>query len=308
MNDTDRQTHLSIAFHDVETIVTGHSMRPLSLASYDGRMGLTEQLQALRGRWIGTNYDQERIAACRTTPQFDIPLPVAMQPTTRQSHFIRMGSCRALVFQVLKLYNLLHSLNKYNLWQNNTVCSTLPPNPIRLTKIMTKSTFALPLSIFALAVFSLLVTGQEQRRPLVTPQPSRPASTPQQTETFNTNYRVTFSGKSADESLGELSTLTCARNISISGPLKSSNLPVIFTVSGILEEKDGLLIFTYSIEFRGAVITTQDSRPGQPQMSNIQYQDHFSRGALRMKPGKTYELLKSGENIYSIVVAPENDK
>ena len=35
MNDTDRQTHLSTAFHDVETIVAGHAMRPLSLASYD---------------------------------------------------------------------------------------------------------------------------------------------------------------------------------------------------------------------------------------------------------------------------------
>lgn len=173
---------------------------------------------------------------------------------------------------------------------------------------MTKSTFALPLSIFALAVFSLLVTGQEQRRTIVTPQPSRPASTPQQTETFNTNYRVTFSGKSGDESLGELSTLTCAPNISISGPLKSSNTPILFTVPGILEERNGLLIFTYSIDYSSAILTTQGSRLCQPQMSNIQYQDHSSKRALKMKPGKTYELLKSGGNIYSIVVAPENDK
>jgi hypothetical protein len=35
MNNTDRQTQLSTAFHDVETIVAGHAMRPLSLASYD---------------------------------------------------------------------------------------------------------------------------------------------------------------------------------------------------------------------------------------------------------------------------------
>ena len=35
MNDTDRQSHLSAAFHDIETIVGGHAMRPLSLASYD---------------------------------------------------------------------------------------------------------------------------------------------------------------------------------------------------------------------------------------------------------------------------------
>lgn len=35
MNDIDRQTHLSTAFHELETIVAGHAMRPLSLASYD---------------------------------------------------------------------------------------------------------------------------------------------------------------------------------------------------------------------------------------------------------------------------------
>lgn len=35
MDDTDRQKLLSAAFHDVETIVAGHAMRPLSLASYD---------------------------------------------------------------------------------------------------------------------------------------------------------------------------------------------------------------------------------------------------------------------------------
>ena len=35
MDDPDRQKLLSTAFHDVETIVGGHSMRPLSLASYD---------------------------------------------------------------------------------------------------------------------------------------------------------------------------------------------------------------------------------------------------------------------------------
>ena len=35
MNDTDHPIHLSTAFHEVETIIAGHSMRPLSLASYD---------------------------------------------------------------------------------------------------------------------------------------------------------------------------------------------------------------------------------------------------------------------------------
>jgi len=35
MDDPDRQKLLSAAFHDVETIVGGHAMRTLSLASYD---------------------------------------------------------------------------------------------------------------------------------------------------------------------------------------------------------------------------------------------------------------------------------
>ena len=35
MNDPERQDQLSAAFHEVETIIAGHAMRPLSLASYD---------------------------------------------------------------------------------------------------------------------------------------------------------------------------------------------------------------------------------------------------------------------------------
>ncbi len=35
MNDDVRQKLLSTAFHDVDAVVGGHAMRPLSLASYD---------------------------------------------------------------------------------------------------------------------------------------------------------------------------------------------------------------------------------------------------------------------------------
>ena len=35
MEDNERQKQLSASFHEVETIIGGHSMRPLSLASYD---------------------------------------------------------------------------------------------------------------------------------------------------------------------------------------------------------------------------------------------------------------------------------
>ena len=35
MDDPERQEQLSSAFHEVETVIAGHAMRPLSLASYD---------------------------------------------------------------------------------------------------------------------------------------------------------------------------------------------------------------------------------------------------------------------------------
>jgi hypothetical protein len=132
----------------------------------------------------------------------------------------------------------------------------------------------------------------------------------QQAETLNTNYRVKFSGKSEDKPLGELSTLTCSKDILISGPLSSSDTPTTFSVTGRLEEKDGLILFSYSIGFRVPVITTsQPNQPPQPAgYRSVQYQDHSSRGTLKMRPGKAYDLLISGGNTYSIVVAPEIEK
>ena len=171
---------------------------------------------------------------------------------------------------------------------------------------MTKSPFALSLSIVLLAVSGLPVTGQGPPRPRP-PASGQRVPTTQQVETLNTNYRVTFSGKSEDKPLGELSTLTCSKDIFISGPLSSSDTPTTFSVTGTLEEKDGLMLFSYSINFRVPVITSsQSNKPPQPSgYSSVQYQEHSSRGTLKMKMGKVYDLLISGGNTYSIVVAPE---
>ena len=201
--------------------------------------------------------------------------------------------------------------------------------PIRSTMRMTPSPFTLPLSIAVLSLSSLLVTGQQPipRQPpsavpgqppvRVRPQPPggalQPDSDPQPSESLSTNYRITFSGKSDEKSLGELSSLTCSRNILIEGPLNSSDTPSIFSVSGTLEEEEGLIIFNYSIGFRCPVVIT-NPQPGQPQVpgmsrtTTIQYQDHSVKGTLKMKPGKSYDLLRAGGNVYSIVVAPEIEK
>jgi hypothetical protein len=200
------------------------------------------------------------------------------------------------------------------------------PMTIRSTMSMTQSPFTLPLSIAVLSLSSLLATGQQpipRQPPSAIPgqppvrarvQPPggalQPDSDPQPSESLSANYRITFSGKSDEKSLGELSSLTCSRNIMIEGPLNSSDTPTTFSVSGTLEEDEGLIIFNYAISFRCPVITNPP--PGQPPVPGmsrtIQYQDHTSRGILKMKPGKPYDLLRAGGNVYSIVVAPEIEK
>lgn len=175
---------------------------------------------------------------------------------------------------------------------------------------MTHSSFTLPRFLAILAVSSSLVTGQDQPRSRIIPPPVPSSQVPEQAETLNTNYRVTFAGKSDNKSLGEISTLTCSKNFLISGPLNSFDTPTTLSVSGTLEEKHGLIILNYSILLRVPVVASTQPVPAVPPGSSrsVQYQDHSSQGTLKMKPGKTYDLLKSGGNIYSIVLAPENEK
>ena len=184
---------------------------------------------------------------------------------------------------------------------------------------MNRSPFALPLTIFVLSVSSLLAPGQ-QPRGSVTVEADPFAEQPrQEPETLSTNYRITFSGKSGEGAIGELSALTCSKKISISGPLNSSDTPTTFTITGTLEEKDGLLILNYSLGYRVAIFSgDQSPQPGQPPIPgqppqpgryrSVQYMDHSTQGTLKMKPGQSYDLLKAGGNTYSIIVAPEIDK
>jgi len=181
---------------------------------------------------------------------------------------------------------------------------------------MNQSPFALPLTLVVLSVSSFLANGQQPRqqpRPItITPAPTF-AETRQEPEILSTNYRITFSGKSGEAAIGELSALTCSKSILIDGPLNSSDTPTTFSITGTLEEKEGSLILCYSLGYRVAVVSgTQSPQPGQPPQPgsyrSVQYIDHSSKGTLKMKPGQAYELLKAGGNTYSIIVAPEIDK
>ncbi|WP_449071741.1 hypothetical protein [Prosthecobacter sp.] len=131
---------------------------------------------------------------------------------------------------------------------------------------------------------------------------------------MSTNYRVTFSGKSGEKAIGELSSLTCSPVVYISGPLDASTTPTSFDVRGSVSEREGgLLFFEYQIGFQVPVTmsthTTQPKGEGSgSSTSTIQYQNHTCSGSILMKPGKAYEILKAGGCSHSVMITPEPEK
>jgi hypothetical protein len=134
-------------------------------------------------------------------------------------------------------------------------------------------------------------------------------ATTEQSPALSTNYRITLSVKSGDKVTGDLSTLTCSRSIQVSGPIGDSEIPTIFKITGILDENEGKLTFTYDIDFTVPIVNQVQTGP-QPAntLRNYQYQSNSASGTLRMKPGKAYEVLKAGGNTYSVTISPEEDK
>lgn len=174
----------------------------------------------------------------------------------------------------------------------------------------------LGLTIVLLAATPLVASAQQAVNQLPRPRPPVGPGVPAPKaggEELKSNYRLTFSGTKGGKPLGELSTLTCAAQIQVSGPLEESETPTTFTVQGVLSEKDGDLLFAYSIGFSLPVTSSTISLNGKdgesrPRTTTIQYHQHSSTGTLRMKPGRTYEVLRSGGMIYTITVSPEEDK
>lgn len=121
---------------------------------------------------------------------------------------------------------------------------------------------------------------------------------------LSSNFRLTFSGASGEKNLGQLSVLTSSPRVQVSGPLSAEDPNTVFSIEGTLSEKEGALIFTYSIRF-----TVRAQPPaageGKPMPQPSYFVDHTASGTLLMKPGEVYEVLKSGGNAYTVSISPE---
>lgn len=131
---------------------------------------------------------------------------------------------------------------------------------------------------------------------------------------LSTNFRITFSGKSGEKAIGELSCLTNSPTVFISGPLDDSATPTSFEVRGSLSERDGGLIsLEYQISFQvpvtSSTVTSQAKSEGPSTSTRtVQYQNHSCSGSLLMKPGKAYEILKAGGCSHAVTITPEPEK
>ncbi|GEP42221.1 hypothetical protein BGE01nite_15120 [Brevifollis gellanilyticus] len=143
---------------------------------------------------------------------------------------------------------------------------------------------------------------------------------PAKPDTLSKNYLITFSTTTNGKPVGELTMLTCSPQVSVSGPLDSGPSPTSFGVAGELAEDEGLLLFTYNIDFSYPVVTAVATgavappqavpAPGfaQPMSASVQYQQHRSQGMLRMKIGTPYEVLKAAGVTYTVVISAPVEK
>jgi hypothetical protein len=126
-----------------------------------------------------------------------------------------------------------------------------------------------------------------------------------QSPNLSKNFRLTVSGKKGDQSLGELSALTCSPEISMDGYLDASPLGTMFAVTGNITEQAEQIKFRYNISFRTAV-ETPSSRPGGPTAgTNLSFDEHSCSGSLLMKVGKAHEVFRSAGVVYTVLIAPE---
>ena len=110
------------------------------------------------------------------------------------------------------------------------------------------------------------------------------------------NLSLTQAEKTTDFTL-----LTAAPTLSFSGT-GAGNPPVVVSLNGTLTEtEEGKLVMTYVLSGRIPGVTVEGS------LSNVQYQDETSSGAIHVTPGKPQTLIKSGDRTYRVTITPADE-
>lgn len=166
------------------------------------------------------------------------------------------------------------------------------------------------------AAFLLMAASlhaQAPRTGVAVPRQSlAPAST---TPTLSTNYRLTLTAKSGDKPLGAVSQLTCSTTLEVSGfldkPQEDSMPATTLSLHGkMAEQEDGTLLVTYHFGLSvPSVSRTTTSAEGKadpaPQTTVFSFRDHSSSGALRVRPGRSYELMTMAGVAYTLTISTD---
>lgn len=147
------------------------------------------------------------------------------------------------------------------------------------------------LAIGMLLISSIAVGSADEtnsRRRIVYP-PGKPEPAPD----LLTNFQITLSSKSGDKH-SEVTLVTCAPQVALSSSLEEAQGPRPFTLLGTLREEGDLLQFDYKIQLTKA-------------SASLPAKESSYAGALRMKPGKPYEVIKGGDITYTLTITPERN-
>lgn len=127
------------------------------------------------------------------------------------------------------------------------------------------------------------------------------------------NYRIHLTVAGAGEKKRECSLLTSSRQVKSSlfagelGDTSGQNAAPLLSglrisFSGLLDEVDEGLRFQYSLTTSIPTPNTVQSSDKGTTITSYSYTEEGTTSSLLMRPGKTYEVLKSGTRIYTLSI------
>jgi hypothetical protein len=127
------------------------------------------------------------------------------------------------------------------------------------------------------------------------------------------NYRIHLTIAGVGDKKRECSLLTSSRQVKSSlfaGELgdtpaqNAATLPLGLRISfsGLLDEADEGLRFQYSLTTSIPTPNTVQNSDKGTTITSYSYTEEGTTSSLLMKPGKTYEVLKSGSRIYTLSI------